>query len=163
MNALLCAQTHRYSQDQLYHVVADIEHYREFVPWCQRSEVLQRRPPSFVEAELEVGFKMFVERWGLSFFLVHLYCTWRLPMLLHISRACWRRLCMSSAHQGLQLIIMLHLLHRHLGLPCCCTSAGSAHADGACGLAFSLTLTLLTFTLHPASPLGLPLLLQVSL
>ena len=36
--------------------------YREFVPWCQHSEVIQSRPPSFVEAELEVGFKMFVER-----------------------------------------------------------------------------------------------------
>ena len=52
-----------YSQEQLYTVVADVEHYREFVPWCQRSEVIQSKPPSFVEAELEVGFKMFVERW----------------------------------------------------------------------------------------------------
>ena len=52
----------RYSQDQLYGVVAAVEHYREFVPWCQRSEIIQNKPPSFVEAELEVGFKMFVER-----------------------------------------------------------------------------------------------------
>jgi ribosome-associated toxin RatA of RatAB toxin-antitoxin module len=52
----------RYSQDQLYEVVAAVEHYKEFVPWCQRSEIVQRKPPTFLEAELEVGFKMFVER-----------------------------------------------------------------------------------------------------
>ena len=54
--------TYRYSQDQLYEVVANVADYREFVPWCQRSEVIQSKPPTFVEAELEVGFKMFVER-----------------------------------------------------------------------------------------------------
>ena len=43
-------------------MVADIEHYCEFVPWCLKSEVLVRRPPDYVEAELEVGFKLFVER-----------------------------------------------------------------------------------------------------
>ena len=53
----------RYSQEQLYSVVAGVEHYKEFVPWCQRSYIIDRKPPSFVEAELEVGFKMFVERY----------------------------------------------------------------------------------------------------
>jgi ribosome-associated toxin RatA of RatAB toxin-antitoxin module len=52
----------RYSQEQLYTVVAGVEHYKEFVPWCQRSEIIITKPPGFVEAELEVGFKMFVER-----------------------------------------------------------------------------------------------------
>jgi len=52
----------RYSQDQLYEVVAAVQHYQEFVPWCQKSEVIQEKPPDFVEAELEVGFKLFVER-----------------------------------------------------------------------------------------------------
>ena len=52
----------RYSQEQLYAVVAGVEHYKEFVPWCQRSHIIDRKPPGFVEAELEVGFKMFVER-----------------------------------------------------------------------------------------------------
>ena len=55
----------RYSQEQLYAVVAGVEHYKEFVPWCQRSHIIDRKPPGFVEAELEVGFKMFVERCGL--------------------------------------------------------------------------------------------------
>ena len=45
-------------------MVADVDHYHEFVPWCQRSEVLVRRDMEYVEAELEVGFKLFVERCG---------------------------------------------------------------------------------------------------
>ena len=52
----------RYSPEQLFTVVADVDHYHEFVPWCQRSEVLVRRDMEYVEAELEVGFKLFVER-----------------------------------------------------------------------------------------------------
>ncbi|CAL5227881.1 g10922 [Coccomyxa viridis] len=52
-----------YSQEQLYAVVAGVEHYKEFVPWCQRSDIIDKKPPGFVEAELEVGFKMFVERY----------------------------------------------------------------------------------------------------
>ncbi|KAL4443874.1 hypothetical protein ABPG75_011611 [Micractinium tetrahymenae] len=48
---------------QVYDVVAAVEHYHQFVPWCQRSNVLLRRPPGYLEAELEVGFQMFVERY----------------------------------------------------------------------------------------------------
>ena len=52
----------RWSPRQVYDVVAAVEHYHKFVPWCQRSTVLLRRPPGYLEAELEVGFQMFVER-----------------------------------------------------------------------------------------------------
>ena len=52
----------RYSPEQLFDVVADVGHYCEFVPWCQRSVVVASRPPDYIEAELEVGFKLFVER-----------------------------------------------------------------------------------------------------
>lgn len=52
-----------YSPRQMYDVVSAVEHYHEFVPWCQRSTVTLRRPPSYLEAELEVGFQMFVERY----------------------------------------------------------------------------------------------------
>jgi len=61
---LICP--HRYTQEQLYSVVSDVAHYKEFVPWCQRSVITQEKPPDFVEAELEVGFKMFVERFVFS-------------------------------------------------------------------------------------------------
>lgn len=51
-----------YSPRQMFDVVADVEQYHLFVPWCVRSSVKLRRPPSYMEAELEVGFQMFVER-----------------------------------------------------------------------------------------------------
>ena len=54
---------HRYSPKQLYDVVAAVEHYKEFVPWCQRSHILKRENDTFLEAELEVGFRLFVERY----------------------------------------------------------------------------------------------------
>lgn len=52
-----------WSPRQVYDVVAAVEHYSKFVPWCQRSSVMLRRPPGYLEAELEVGFQMFVERY----------------------------------------------------------------------------------------------------
>lgn len=52
-----------YSPSQMYDVVSAVEHYKEFVPWCERSTVLTRRGEDYMEAELEVGFKVFVERY----------------------------------------------------------------------------------------------------
>lgn len=52
----------RYSPKQLYDVVAGVQHYKEFVPWCQRSHIIKQEGDSFLEADLEVGFRLFVER-----------------------------------------------------------------------------------------------------
>ena len=52
----------RYSPEQLFEVVADVEDYHNFVPWCQRSVVVTRHRSGRFDAELEVGFKVFVER-----------------------------------------------------------------------------------------------------
>eukprot|EP00898_Chlorokybus_atmophyticus_P000630 jgi/Chlat1/1568/Chrsp123S01835 len=52
-----------YTPEQLFDVVADVSHYEQYVPWCQRSRVLRKRSPESLEAELEVGFKFFVERY----------------------------------------------------------------------------------------------------
>lgn len=51
-----------YSPQQMYDVVAAVENYHQFVPWCVRSTVLRRRGDNYLEAELEVGFQIFVER-----------------------------------------------------------------------------------------------------
>jgi ribosome-associated toxin RatA of RatAB toxin-antitoxin module len=61
-NSGYCKTTSRYSPDQLYSVVADVEQYQRFVPWCVRSAVLRRRGSSYMEAEMEVGFQVLVER-----------------------------------------------------------------------------------------------------
>ena len=52
----------RYSPQQMFDVVAAVEHYSEFVPWCQRSKVVRRAGADRLEAELEVGFQMLTER-----------------------------------------------------------------------------------------------------
>ena len=52
----------RYSPEQLFAVVAGVDMYQDFVPWCQRSKVLWRKG-SNLDAELEIGFKFLVERY----------------------------------------------------------------------------------------------------
>lgn len=52
------SQTHRsaivpYSARQMFDLVADVERYAEFLPWCEASRVLERRENGVV-AELEV-------------------------------------------------------------------------------------------------------------
>ncbi|GMH42091.1 hypothetical protein BSKO_10010 [Bryopsis sp. KO-2023] len=51
-----------YSPEQLFTVVSSVEHYQDFVPWCVKSTLLKREG-NYAEAELEVGFQVFVERY----------------------------------------------------------------------------------------------------
>ena len=56
----------RYSQKELYHLVADVDSYRHFLPFCHASKVLNASRPNWksnpgdgpveLEAELKVGF-----------------------------------------------------------------------------------------------------------
>jgi coenzyme Q-binding protein COQ10 len=50
-----------YTQEQLFDLVADIERYPEFLPWCQGARIRERQP-YLVIADLIIGFKMFRER-----------------------------------------------------------------------------------------------------
>ncbi|KAI4321033.1 hypothetical protein MLD38_034456 [Melastoma candidum] len=50
-----------YSPEQLFDVVAAVDFYHGFVPWCQRSEILIQYPDGSFDAELEIGFKFLVE------------------------------------------------------------------------------------------------------
>uniref|UniRef100_A0A453FMA6 Coenzyme Q-binding protein COQ10 START domain-containing protein n=1 Tax=Aegilops tauschii subsp. strangulata TaxID=200361 RepID=A0A453FMA6_AEGTS len=50
-----------YSPEQMYAVVAAVDLYEDFVPWCQRSRVIRRYDDGSFDAELEIGFKFFVE------------------------------------------------------------------------------------------------------
>lgn len=50
-----------YSPEQLFAVVAAVDLYEDFVPWCQRSDVIRHYPDGSFEAELEIGFKFLVE------------------------------------------------------------------------------------------------------
>lgn len=51
----------RYSPEQLFDVVAAVDLYHGFVPWCQRSDIIKRYPDGSFDAELEIGFKFLVE------------------------------------------------------------------------------------------------------
>jgi coenzyme Q-binding protein COQ10 len=50
-----------YTPEQLFTLVADIERYPEFLPWCVGARIREQRP-DLVVADLVIGFKMFRER-----------------------------------------------------------------------------------------------------
>lgn len=53
----------RWSPEQFYRVVSDVQEYKHFVPWCQQSKVLTlSKDGTHMTAELEVGFQMLKER-----------------------------------------------------------------------------------------------------
>jgi ribosome-associated toxin RatA of RatAB toxin-antitoxin module len=52
-----------FSPAHVYRVIASVEHYHLFVPWCVGSRVLRRDGSGALEAELAVGFRAFSERY----------------------------------------------------------------------------------------------------
>lgn len=53
---------HRYTPEQLYNVVANVDQYQQFVPWCKKSRVFKGQSGDF-QAELEIGCPPIVERY----------------------------------------------------------------------------------------------------
>lgn len=51
-----------YSPAQVYHLVADVERYPEFLPWCVACRIKKRESEIAFIAELAVGFKMVREQ-----------------------------------------------------------------------------------------------------
>ena len=51
-----------YAPAQLYDLVADIDRYPDFLPWCLAARVKSRTAQS-MQAELMIGFKLFRERY----------------------------------------------------------------------------------------------------
>lgn len=50
-----------YTQAQLYDLVADVERYPEFLPWCVAARV-RSRDGNMLTADLVIGFKMIREK-----------------------------------------------------------------------------------------------------
>jgi coenzyme Q-binding protein COQ10 len=50
-----------YTAEQLFALVADIERYPEFLPWCVGARIRERKPELIV-ADLIIGFRMFRDR-----------------------------------------------------------------------------------------------------
>ena len=58
-----------YSASEMYALIADIEAYREFLPWCQAARIRKRTPlpngsGEVIEADLVIAFKVFREKFG---------------------------------------------------------------------------------------------------
>lgn len=51
-----------YGRDQVFDLVADVERYPEFLPWCLACRVKRRESPTLFTADLIIGFKMIRER-----------------------------------------------------------------------------------------------------
>jgi coenzyme Q-binding protein COQ10 len=52
-----------FTPEQLFDVVADIEKYPEFLPWCIATRI-RRREGNVIHADMVIGFKMFRERFS---------------------------------------------------------------------------------------------------
>ncbi|CAM9361413.1 unnamed protein product [Scytosiphon promiscuus] len=52
-----------YSPEQFFEVVADVDSYKEFVPFCVDSRVVKVIDKATMEAEMSVGFKLFTEKY----------------------------------------------------------------------------------------------------
>jgi len=58
-----------YSAEQMYALIADIERYPEFLPWCSATRMRSRQDlpdgsGEVIEADLIISFKVFRERFG---------------------------------------------------------------------------------------------------
>ena len=56
-----------YTAQQMYDLVADVESYPEFLPWCSAARIRERGSAGdheVMEADLVISFKVFRERFG---------------------------------------------------------------------------------------------------
>lgn len=56
-----------YSAEQMYALIADVQSYPEFLPWCAAARVRSRRQTDngeVMDADLVISFKLFRERFG---------------------------------------------------------------------------------------------------
>jgi coenzyme Q-binding protein COQ10 len=51
-----------YTPEQVFGLVADVERYPEFLPWCVACRIKKRETPTNFTADLAVGFKMVREQ-----------------------------------------------------------------------------------------------------
>ena len=81
-----------YSVQQMFDLVADVERYKDFAPWCIASRITRRESDSIFFADLIVGYKMIRERFSSKVILNrphHLYIEYLQGPLKHLKNH-WR-------------------------------------------------------------------------
>uniref|UniRef100_A0A1A7X9W5 Coenzyme Q-binding protein COQ10 START domain-containing protein n=2 Tax=Iconisemion striatum TaxID=60296 RepID=A0A1A7X9W5_9TELE len=106
-----------YTPQQMYNVVADVDEYQKFVPWCKKSRTM-KRPNGDVWAQLEIGFPPISERYTSEITFVpnhqiravctdgslfsHLETTWRFaPGAKNLPGSCKVDFCVSFEFKSL--------------------------------------------------------------
>ncbi len=51
-----------YSAQQMFDLVADVERYPEFLPWCNSCRIIRRESDTVFYADLVIGYKVISER-----------------------------------------------------------------------------------------------------
>ena len=57
------SKTVSYTKEQMFDLVADIDRYDEFLPWCNNSKIIDRKlteNQEIIIADLEIGYDQFV-------------------------------------------------------------------------------------------------------
>ena len=81
-----------YSAEQMFALVAGVEHYSEFLPWCAASRINSRENDDLFYADLIVGYKMFREKFTSKVVLEkpdHIYIEYQDGPLKHLKNH-WR-------------------------------------------------------------------------
>ena len=53
----------RYSTEQMYKVISDVEKYPEFVPYCKKITVPKKRKSGHMKVDMTVGFPPITEKY----------------------------------------------------------------------------------------------------
>ncbi len=59
-----------YSAEQMFLLVADIERYPEFLPWCKAAKIRERESEEVLFADLVIHYKIFSERYTSKVYLM---------------------------------------------------------------------------------------------